>query len=186
MEENIVEQIRVDRSGWIDRLMVSLGKFLYKRGYLSEIAETDALTGLLNRNFYERWIGVIMSQAERVGVGLAFVMIDVDFLKKTNDLEGHSVGDRMLKKLARNLTAHARKSDIVIRFGGDEFLFVLWNCNYKNAIKIMKKQLAGMEKKGISFSFGVSEWKKGKDVSGVIHDADQQMYGMKRKRKRLG
>lgn len=189
MEENIVEQIRVDKLNRIhgfrflavavNKLMVSLGKRLYKWGYLSEITETDALTGLFNRNFYERWIDIIVSMAERADVGLAIVVIDVNFLKKKNDLEGHAAGDRMLKRMARSLVKHARKSDVIIRLGGDEFLAVLWDCGYENASKIMNKQVSRLKKKEIYFSFGIAEWKKGKKITEVVHEADQKMYGMK-------
>lgn len=145
------------------------------------MVETDALTGLLNRNYYERRMETILSQAQRVGVDLAFALVDLDNLKKINDSQGHKAGDRVLKRLAKSLLEHARKSDIVVRMGGDEFVVILWNCDLVNAQQIMEKQLTIVKKMGISFSFGVSEWKKKKTASEIFHEADARMYTMKKK-----
>ena len=194
MEENIVENIRIERltrihglrfiAVWVNKLMVYLGKLLFKWGYLSEITEVDSLTGLFTRNFFERWSEVIMAQALRVEIPLSFVMIDLDGLKKTNDQDGHKAGDKLIRRMARSLVRHTRKSDVVIRLGGDEFVVILWNCNYEGALKIMEKHLARMEKKEVNFSFGICEWRKGSNVAAVMREADELMYEMKRERKR--
>ena len=194
-DENIVEQIRINRlskiygfrflASGVNGLMQSMAKMLYKQGYLSEMTDTDKLTGLFNRNFYERWVEVILAQAERVSIPVSFVMIDMNLLKKTNDTEGHAAGDRMLKKLARSLTAHARKSDVAIRLGGDEFLLILWDCDMTNASKVMEKQLISLEKRDVSFGYGISEWHKGRKLAKVIKEADGLMYEMKRASKKM-
>ncbi len=193
-EENLIDQIRIDRLKQIygvkflaviaNKVMLSLSGLLYKWGYLGELTETDALTGLFNRNFYERWVEIILAQAERVNVPVSFVMIDMDGLKTINDKQGHAAGDKLLRKLAKELSTNARKSDIVIRLGGDEFLQIFWDCDEANAIMAMSKRLSTSEKNGIGFSFGVSEWKKGGSMSQVVAEADKKMYEMKRVRKK--
>jgi GGDEF domain-containing protein len=67
--------------------------------------------------------------------------------------------------------------------GGDEFLVIFWDCNLEKATVKMNKQVARMAKKGIVFSFGIAEWKKANTVAEVVHEADEKMYEMKRKRR---
>jgi|GEM_PF-2301021 diguanylate cyclase (GGDEF)-like protein len=194
MEENIVNEIRIERLSrvhgfravavWINRLMVRLGKYLYDHDYLSEIAETDALTGLFNRNFFERWGEVISSQAKRSGASLAIVMVDIDNLKVTNDSDGHLAGDKMIKVVAKEFLSKARKSDVVIRLGGDEFLLLLWKCSYENAVVLMDKHLTCIEKKGYVFSYGVAMREDKKRIADVLDLADERMYEMKVRNKK--
>jgi len=194
MEENIVDEIRIERLSrvhgsrilavWVNKLMVKLGKYLYEHDYLSEIAETDALTGLFNRNFFERWGEVISSQAKRSGALLALVMVDLDGLKVTNDSEGHLAGDKMIKAITKEFLVKARKSDVVIRMGGDEFLLILWSCSYDSAVALMEKHLVRAQKKGYGFSYGVAMREDKKRMADVLEEADKRMYEMKAKNKK--
>lgn len=192
MKEDLVEQIQVGElqkkyrlkflARWAKRFFEFLGRKLYEKGYLSEITEKDVLTGLYNRNFLERWFGVIVSQAERVGANLSLVMIDVNDLKKINDRGGHREGDKLLRRMGRSLARHARLSDLVIRLGGDEFAMVLWNCDQDGAETMMKKQVARLKKKEIGVCYGVALWRKGQSLSGVVAEADEKMYRMKKRK----
>lgn len=87
----------------------------------------DALTGLPNRRLFEDRLGMAIAQAERSGVKVAVVLLDLDNFKEVNDTYGHSVGDLLLLAVARRLMGLLRKCDTLARFGGDEFLLILPN-----------------------------------------------------------
>ncbi|QCT94265.1 diguanylate cyclase [Caminibacter mediatlanticus TB-2] len=104
----------------------------------------DPLTKLYNRRFLENILNKIIANADRTNQKVAFVMIDMDYFKKVNDTYGHDVGDMILKHLANILKSSIRESDIVVRFGGEEFLIILNNikdkeCLFKTLEKIRKK-----------------------------------------------
>lgn len=162
------------------KVMSSLAGYFYRGGYLSEYVDVDTLTGLYNRNFFERWHPKIVSQAERAGVDLVVVSIDVNGLKKTNDRSGHAAGDKMIKSLARLFLKTVRDSDLVIRMGGDEFLLILWNSQLEGAEKMLGRVLEKAEEKELSFSYGLALAEKGKNIMGKIEEADAKMYLMKK------
>ncbi len=104
---------------------------------LQEISFTDALTGVWNRRYLEEILaaeaGQVVRNYERVRGGdirkldhrdLVFIMVDVDFFKQVNDLHGHPAGDRFLQRVAERLTKVVRKSDVLVRWGGEEFLIM--------------------------------------------------------------
>ncbi len=94
-------------------------------GLLKETTTIDALTGLLNRRFLgdssETLISGILRRDSHMGV----LMADIDFFKQVNDMYGHEVGDEVLKRVAQTLRDSVRRSDVVIRYGGEEFLILL-------------------------------------------------------------
>lgn len=104
---------------------------------LQEISFTDALTGVWNRRYLEEILGaeseqVLRNYARARGFDirkldhrdLVFIMVDVDFFKQVNDLHGHPAGDRFLQRVAERLTKVVRKSDVLVRWGGEEFLIM--------------------------------------------------------------
>lgn len=104
---------------------------------LQEISFTDALTGVWNRRYLEEIItaeaGQVLRNYERVHGGdirkldhrdLVFIMVDVDFFKQVNDVHGHPTGDRLLQRVAERLGRVVRKSDVLVRWGGEEFLIM--------------------------------------------------------------
>ncbi len=104
---------------------------------LQEMSFTDALTGVWNRRYLEE---IVTSEAEqvlrnyqRVGCGdvrnidhrdLVFIMVDMDFFKEVNDAHGHPAGDRLLQMVSQRLSTVVRKSDVLVRWGGEEFLIM--------------------------------------------------------------
>lgn len=162
------------------KIMSGLAGYLYRSGYLSEYVDVDTLTGLYNRNFFERWHHKIVSQAERAGVDLVVVSVDVNGLKKMNDSSGHAAGDKMIKSLARLFLKTVRDSDLVIRMGGDEFLLILWNSQLEGAEKMLGRVLEKAKEKELSFSYGLALAEKGKNIMGKIEEADAKMYLMKK------
>lgn len=95
------------------------------RAQLADLAQTDALTGLLNRRGFFSALDRTLAQAQRDGRETSVVTVDVDDLKRINDRFGHSVGDDALKSIAATLSGRTRRGDIVGRLGGDEFAVVL-------------------------------------------------------------
>ena len=92
---------------------------------LEQLAQTDALTGLLNRRALTERITAEMERALRYDSSMALLMIDLDHFKRVNDTYGHLVGDDVLRDVAKLLTETIRTSDMVARYGGEEFLMLL-------------------------------------------------------------
>lgn len=92
---------------------------------LSQAATHDALTGLPNRRAADEFLAQEALRAQRHGAPLSVLMIDIDFFKKVNDQHGHAGGDHVLRALAQLLKHRARASDLVARWGGEEFLMLL-------------------------------------------------------------
>jgi GGDEF domain-containing protein len=89
---------------------------------LTEQAERDPLTGLLNRRMLEDSLPRLLESCRLRQTSLALMLLDVDFFKQTNDRHGHAAGDQLLQSLARHLQHSCRSQDMVFRYGGDEFL----------------------------------------------------------------
>ncbi|BCL73664.1 diguanylate cyclase (plasmid) [Vibrio nigripulchritudo] len=92
---------------------------------LKYLSDHDALTRLLNRRALDRELTIAMDKAERTGVIIAVLFMDINKFKPVNDHYGHAFGDKVLVELANRLTRHTRKTDMIARFGGDEFVVCL-------------------------------------------------------------
>lgn len=114
---------------------------------LEKNAKTDPLTGLYNRKFLDEESDKIIEQAKRARISFGVLMLDIDHFKMVNDTYGHDVGDNAIKIVAQTLNENTRTSDIVIRFGGEEFIVLLYNCNKEYLIDVADKiRIAFMEK----------------------------------------
>ena len=133
-----------------------ISKKLMKR--LEKTASTDPLTGLYNRKYLEDSIEQITSQADRAKLKYGVLMIDIDLFKQVNDTYGHDVGDEAIRILAQSLNETSRNSDILIRYGGEEFVALLYDCD-EDAIKDVaeKMRLNFMSKKIIAGSTTISK-----------------------------
>jgi diguanylate cyclase (GGDEF)-like protein len=104
---------------------------------LRKLSRTDSLTGLYNhRMFYER-LGDELNRARRYDSPLSLVLIDLDHFKSVNDLKGHQFGDHLLVKCAERLRADLRQTDIICRYGGDEFGLILTETSRDQANEMM-------------------------------------------------
>ena len=147
-------------------------------------ARHDALTGLYNRSAILEYLGKNISQSRRQKAQLAVSFIDVNDLKKTNDLYGHEAGDDLLKGLAEVINLSIRNGDFAARIGGDEFLIVFVNCDGKCANDIMERIQASYGEMGLSktgkdwsLSFGCTQLQhETDDVDSIIERADSLMY----------
>lgn len=122
-----------------DRLRARVEEARIHAELAQEQALTDALTGLLNRYGLQRSLGREQSEARRYSRPLACLMIDMDDFKSVNDNHGHSVGDIALQQVARILTDGLRGSDMVFRYGGEEFLALLPETDLKGAVALGEK-----------------------------------------------
>jgi diguanylate cyclase (GGDEF)-like protein len=113
---------------------------------LREQSNRDFLTNLYNRRYFSEVSKNIVDVSRRENKSSSIISIDIDYFKKINDTYGHHVGDEVLKKLAEILQSNTRKSDIVARFGGEEFIILLPFTNIQGAQKIAKKLKETVEK----------------------------------------
>lgn len=112
-------------------------------------ARTDPLTGLYNRKYLEESVKMIISQAKRTDTSYGILMADIDFFKMINDTYGHDVGDEAIKIIAQTLVENTRESDIVVRFGGEEFIVLLHNCDENYVHEVSEKIRLAFAKKEI-------------------------------------
>ncbi|KFL33855.1 MULTISPECIES: GGDEF domain-containing protein [unclassified Sulfurospirillum] len=117
---------------------------------------TDALTGLYNRKYLDEYIEKALSQAKRNGIVYGILMIDIDFFKMVNDTYGHDVGDRAIKVLAHVLKENIREADTAFRFGGEEFLILLYECEEEMVVNIANKIRIAFEKASIQSNNGTT------------------------------
>ncbi|WP_420883011.1 diguanylate cyclase [Thermus tengchongensis] len=103
------------------------------------LALTDPLTGLLNRRGLEVELPKLLALARRYGAPVSVVMLDIDRFKRVNDTYGHPVGDEVLRLLGRILQASVRREDLAVRYGGEEFLLLLYGANREAAKEVVER-----------------------------------------------
>jgi diguanylate cyclase len=152
---------------------------------LSEQVRIDQLTGVLNRRGLDEALAREVSRVERTGGNLCVALLDIDNFKRLNDTYGHEVGDDALKHLATVVSETVRPTDIVTRFGGEEFVVLLPSTMLDDALTTMVRLQRALTKRFfmgnnnqilITFSAGVAMYKQGEDQATVLHRADQAMY----------
>jgi diguanylate cyclase (GGDEF)-like protein len=111
----------------VERLAAQLEQSHARVAALEAKIDVDPLTGLLNRRGFERELIRSIAYVKRYGTSAALVYLDLDGFKPVNDRHGHAAGDAMLKAIAAALRRRVRASDVVARWGGDEFVVLLWN-----------------------------------------------------------
>jgi diguanylate cyclase (GGDEF)-like protein len=106
---------------------------------INNMAMTDYLTGLHNRAYFYQAGDHLLAVSKRGNYPLSLCMIDIDNFKSLNDKYGHDVGDQALIHVANIMQKTLRKSDIIVRFGGEEFIILLSNCSHDQAYETMQK-----------------------------------------------
>jgi two-component system cell cycle response regulator len=156
----------------------------------SEMSMTDALTGLLNRYGLQRALQRELSEARRYARPLSCLLLDIDFFKSINDTHGHAAGDAALMQAARVLTESVRGSDVVCRYGGEEFLVLAPETDARGAHSLAEKiRLAvssrlfgeGPRAFALTLSAGVAELRPGESGNDMIARADLALYQAKQR-----
>jgi diguanylate cyclase (GGDEF)-like protein len=140
---------------------------------------TDELTGASNRRHMSLTLQHGLVAAERDGAPLAVVLVDLHNFKEYNDRYGHVAGDRLLREVAECLRGEARGSDIVARYGGDEFLVILPGGTAAGAAAYVRRVEQRLEGR-VGFASGIAEYGPGaRTVEQLIEAADRQLYRLK-------
>jgi diguanylate cyclase (GGDEF)-like protein/PAS domain S-box-containing protein len=149
------------------------------------LAHYDPLTKLPNRNLLYNRLEKSMQLARREKKHLALMFLDLDNFKSINDSLGHDAGDKVLAEMARQFSAFVRAGDTVARWGGDEFVIILWDCGVDGAAYIAEKltrsagKVEGIDV-AISMSAGISVFPEdGEDYQALLKNADIAMYHAK-------
>jgi diguanylate cyclase (GGDEF)-like protein len=144
-------------------------------------AETDPLTGLLNRRAFIAAAEREHELAGRTGADLSVVLIDLDDFKAVNDRDGHAAGDRLLAELAHAWQGALRPADILARHGGDEFALLLPATSAAGAGHVVERLHAAHP---MTWSAGVADWPRGASLDSALAQADVRLYAMKRSPRR--
>lgn len=199
--ERVIQSDRLDQSigmlGALSWLFLSLsmalalvGLVLYKlQRKLSQAATHDALTKLPNRRAADDFMAHEALRAQRYGTPLSALMVDIDFFKKVNDQHGHAAGDHVLQTLAGLLKDRARATDLVARWGGEEFLVLLPDTSLAGAQRMGEQmRLAVLGKPfrwqqtavPITVSIGAATWSSGPfRANALVASADKALYQAK-------
>lgn len=159
---------------------VEISRDLYKKH-----AYEDSLTGVYSRLFLDTWIKKKFEESKYLRDIYTIAMIDGDKFKEINDNYGHNIGDKVLIKIAHILKESVRERDIVIRYGGDEFLIIFENCRSDMAYSILKRIEEKLEKIhefkfDIDISYGIYEVENKEDFFDSLSKADEKMYYSKK------
>lgn len=155
-------------------------------GELRKQAIHDPLTGLFNRNYFDRFIQIEVERSSRYSHTIGLIMLDLDDFKRVNDSFGHQAGDRVLRAVSDRLITTLRTSDSIIRWGGDEFLVILpENGQYSESVvgRIRAEvsgnpEITAITGQPVTLSVGTSSWVPGSGTSidESIALADRRMY----------
>jgi diguanylate cyclase (GGDEF)-like protein/PAS domain S-box-containing protein len=156
------------------------------RKKIIELSETDKLTMLCNRMKLDYTLELELCRAKAKASTFSLIMIDIDDFKQINDRFGHLAGDVVLVELAKLFKAMTRSTDLVGRWGGEEFLVILPDTDEWGAIELAEKIRSGVsencfpEQQQITISLGVSVFSGDATVDSIIHRADQALYQAKK------
>jgi diguanylate cyclase (GGDEF)-like protein len=146
-------------------------------------SETDALTGLLNRRGWDRFVLREEERFRRFGDDASVIVMDLDNLKTVNDVQGHDAGDVYIRNAAHALAATVRAGDVLARLGGDEFGVIAVGATPDQAASFVARAEAALAAAGVSGSFGHAPYSIVAGFPGAWKAADEAMYVEKRRRR---
>ncbi|TRO38389.1 GGDEF domain-containing protein [Pseudomonas sp. ALS1131] len=155
---------------------------------IAALATTDSLTNLPNRRGFELHVEQALQEAQRDSSPLCAVMLDLDNFKQINDRHGHLAGDEVLRSFAERLRAALRQSDILCRWGGEEFILLLKNTDRHAAHELAEKlrqhcadqrYSMGGEALQVTVSLGLSQWQPGEALHDLLGRTDRALYRAK-------
>lgn len=155
---------------------------------LDRLATRDQLTGLYNRRYADAFLIERIDEFHRYGRGFSIALIDLDHFKRINDERSHEVGDRVLKRVAKIFTDRCRDTDVVARFGGEEFLLCFPEADAASVAAICEQLRIAVQSADwadiddtlrVSISAGIAEMQYGFDRSKLLSAADRKLYAAK-------
>lgn len=164
---------------------MAIGNDITAKKEVERLSEIDKLTGIYNRRKLDEYMESELNRAKRYHQPLSFIILDIDHFKNINDTYGHPVGDSTLQTLAKILTDNLRKSDILGRYGGEEFLIICPETNNNQAALLAEKLRACVENtlfddiKNMTISIGVAEFEGENTVKELLSRADRALYQAK-------
>ena len=157
----------------------------HKIAMLETVSVTDELTGLFNRHHFEASLDAESERSDRHGSPLSMALLDIDRFKRLNDTWGHPVGDDVLRLTARTLQDTVRKSDMVFRVGGEEFVVLMPETSALGAVATADKLRTALEQNGhpiagtFTASFGVALRERGESTRRWYKRVDAALYQAK-------
>jgi diguanylate cyclase (GGDEF)-like protein len=158
---------------------------------LHRVAVTDPLTGIYNREFLQQRLPQEIEAAIDRDRPLSIALVDVDHFKAVNDQYGHSVGDVVLAEVARRLRSAIRGGDVLVRYGGEEFIAVLPKADAGRAWEVGERMRQRVCERAfdvgdglallLRVSVGIAQWRMGEDMPEIIERADIALYGAKQR-----
>ncbi len=149
------------------------------------LAMNDQLTGLMNRRSFEEYARARIARAHLHDAGAAFIMMDVDHFKRINDTFGHQTGDRVLRDVSLSIRGSFRASDLICRWGGEEYLAYLPGADLENALRLAERLRESVERAdfgldgSVTISAGVTLLRDDDRLEDVIRRADERLYQAK-------
>jgi diguanylate cyclase len=160
---------------------------------MSDLANHDGLTGLLNKRYFmTQRLGLLINAAERDAGNLAVFIFDIDHFKKFNDTWGHQTGDQVLRLVANCIQENVKGRDTAARFGGEEFAVVLPQTELADAVRLAGQLRSRVESKRlvkksngdilgtITISIGVAQYDMKESIESLVQRADACLYAAKR------
>jgi diguanylate cyclase (GGDEF)-like protein len=173
-----------------DELQREMARLVESDTQVKEMGIRDRLTGLYNRHYFNDVIRRELAGSRRHGTAISVLLIDVDRFKQINDIRGHQVGDEVLQFVANFLTACVRESDLVFRWGGDEFLVLLTQADEASAAHKAEElsrslpHIPGAEHLQPTLSVGWATHRPKAEFPRTLAEADARMYERKLSRKK--
>ncbi len=148
---------------------------------LGRLATTDSLTGTWNRRHLEHMAEVEIGRAQRLRTPLSMLLFDIDHFKQINDVHGHRMGDQVLLEVTRRVSARLRVTDLLARWGGDEFVVLLPHTNSQAAHLLAESILARIEERfpdigKVTSTAGVAEYHPDETFDDWLRRADEALY----------
>lgn len=187
-DETALQQANSVLVDMMDKLKNSQEKSKTQNTELQRLATQDPLTNCLNRRSFFEQSELAWAKSVAESLPLACIMTDIDRFKSVNDTFGHAVGDQVIEAVAKHLTSSFRKTDLVCRYGGEEFCILMPAADLGQAVKVAEQARAAIAKAvggklktktpiTVTSSFGVSSLTHGaKDVAELINQADKALY----------
>jgi len=156
---------------------------------LEQLSITDGLTKLHNHRFFQEHLRREMKRSDRRAEPLALILVDIDRFKSWNDRLGHAAGDQILRRVAEVMNDLIRESDLLSRYGGEEFALIAPNTDYVGALQLAEKIRSTIaetkfviappsERQALTVSIGVALYRG--DHGALFNDADRALYSAKR------